>query len=168
MCQNNHDLIYNTNKAIPYYRLDHEFRPYLRSQWRACYLENEIKINNSLSQFRSASNYTCYLYSLYLAKNNKRQTSHLKLGYLASNANNNTINKVLTYADMLCVNDTADENNIYQNKLLRQYFKSKFGRKSNFELNDYTDDIKIESKQLVDNKEKDIRADGQPNTYLYF
>ena len=167
MCQNNHDLIYNTDKAIPYYRLDHEFRPYLRSQWKACYLENEQKIKDSLSQFRSANNYTCYLYSLYLAKNNNQKASSLKLGYLASNANEKAIAKVLSSADMLCINDTADENNIYQNKLLRQYFKLKFNKKSNFELNNYTDEIKIDAIKLEE-KKKDIRADGRSDSYLYF
>lgn len=170
MCQNNHDLIYNTKHSIPYLRLDHEFRPYLKSYWKQCYEQNKLQINNSLSMFRTANNYTCYLYSLYLNKQGKRKASSLKLGYLSSNSNDTVIKTTLQEANMLCINDTADENNIYKNELLRKYFKLKFNSKSSYELTDYVDPINVDHTIILDlsQNKKDTRADGRPNTYLYF
>jgi len=167
MCQNNHDLIYKTTKAIPYFRLDHEFRPYLKSLWTACFNENKQNIYNSLSRFRETKNYTCYLYSLYLLKHNKQAASNLKLGYLASNASTKTINNVLHSANMLCVNDTADGTNIYENESLRKQFKLNFNFKSKYELNDYQDTVEVKPNEVI-SKQANSRADGQSNYYLYF
>ena len=157
MCQNNHDLIYGTNKALPYLRLDHEFRPYLRSAWTECFNLHKKDIYASLSQFRADKNLTCYLYSLYLDKTAKREASTLKLGYLDSYANNTKIMKVLTDKNMLCLNDVSSEINIYENTLIRQQFKAKFSKKSIYELNDCKE-LAVNSSTLVSNSYANTQA----------
>ncbi len=162
MCQNNYDLIYGTNKAIPYARLDHEFRPYIKSKMQECYKTYKNQIEKSISAFREPKNLTVYLYSLYLLKNNLQKNSPLKIGYLCSKSDSNTLTYNFSTKDTICLNDTSNTINIYTNKVIRSFFWSQFSSKSKYELYD-TNNLK-EILKKIDNK----KADGRPDTYLYF
>lgn len=155
-CQNNHDLIFNTTGAVPYLRLRHEFRPYLKSEMQKCFNEHKTAILNSISRFREPKNMTCYLFSLDLAKKNLRGDSTIINGYLTTNFN--TVSATLARLDMVCINDTDESINPYTNPDLIAAFKELFSEQCKYEINSY------EFKILAKNK----LADGKPNTYLYF
>ena len=68
----------------------------------------------------------------------------------------------------ICLNDTSNTTNIYVNKTVCSFFWQQFSTKSKYELYD-TDNLQ-ETATLIpkEEKKKDIHADGQANTYLYF
>ena len=119
MCQNNHDLIFGTKKACPYLRLDHEFRPYLRSKMKDCYLKYEKQILNSITQFRDKKNLTVYLFSLYLAKNKLQTKSTVINKYLCSTSKMIDIKNCFETADVICINDTDSTIDIYSTPEVR-------------------------------------------------
>ena len=116
-------------------------------------------IKNSITQFRDPKNYNCYLYSLYQAKLNLVTASTLRSDCLSA-FNLGRLNA----ANVACINDTKPEINIYNDPNLVQWFLIKFKSRSIYELNDFQPIIK-KQKEVA---KKDIRADGQANTYLYF
>lgn len=160
MCQNNHDLIFGTKKAIPYIRLDHEFRPYLKSVMARDYNIYKREIAQSISQFRSAKNLTVFLFSLSLLKNKLQEQTELSIGYLSSTSSEQNIRLKLNNSDTVCLNDTAAEVDIYSNAYIRYFFYSNFNHKSKYELfADHTLTAKNPDQQ---------KSYGQANTYLYF
>lgn len=163
MCYNNYHLIYNKPSNI-YARCDHEFRPYIKSKMIECFNLYKQQIYDSISQFRSNKNLTCFLFNIYLAKIGLTVNSPLSAGYLGSNDTN--IQKNLT-KNYICLNDTDPNKNIYANKEIRAYFYSKFTTKSKYELFDTSSLIEKYSSQTKNNS--DIRADGsKAGYYLYF
>ena len=136
MCQNNHDLVYETNKAIPYYRLDHEFRPYLKSRMVEFYNAHEEAIRNSITRFRDKKNLTVFMFSLDLIKNSLQEKTTLKNEYLWDGASRDIITSRLNDNDVICLNDTSDKNNIYDNAHIRAFFNLRFNAKSQYELFD--------------------------------
>ncbi len=141
MCQNNHDLIYNTNNAIPYLRLDHEFRPYIKSKMLEVYNKYKINLFQSISQFRESKNLTIYLFSLYLIKNNLQKNTHVNALYLWSEANGKEISSRLAKGDSICINDTSSEIDIYNKYEIKEFFYKKFNFKSDFEITNWTDTL---------------------------
>ena len=135
MCQNNSDLIYGTKKAVPFWKLGHEFRPYFKSKYKECFIKYKKEILSSISQFRSEKNLTCYLFSLYLDKINKRTSSSLVNKVISSGYNSNltVIRERLNSADMLCLNDTREEVNIYSNQEINKWFEQNFSHYSIYE-----------------------------------
>ena len=164
MCQNNHDLIFNTKNAIPYLIPDHSFRPYLKSQYKTCYEKYQAKIKNSITQFRDSKNLTCYLFSLYLKLINKYNNNGIKEAIASSTTKN--ITSLLESKDTVCINDTEASINIYADNDLRYWFKNKFDQKSSYETTDLPTNFCTTPKPKE--KDKDIRADGYSNCYLYF
>jgi len=151
MCQNNNDLIFNKKNSIPYLRLGHEFRPYLKSKWAECYNNYEKDILDSLSQFRESKNLTCYLYSLYLYKINLQENSNLLVGYLSSYSGDISINRVLNNFDTICINDTDSSIDIYKNKVLNKWFHENFPYCSKYEKG-YNPKLKNKPKSKHKNK----------------
>ena len=143
MCSNNYNLIYNTNSKL-YRRCDHEFRPYIKSKMIECFNLYKQQIYNSISQFRSNKNLTCFLFNLYLEKINLTAKSSLSPGYLGSN--DAAILKNLS-KNYVCLNDTNPNKDIYANKEIRLYFYSKFSSKCKYELNDTQTLREIETKK---------------------
>lgn len=126
MCQNNHDLIFKTVKAKPFLRLDHEFRPYLKTKMIECFELHKSKILNSCTRFRESKNLTVYLFSLFLIKNQLQQKGYLNLGYIWSECGNNFLRKILNTKDTVCLNDTSPEIDLCANILVKTYFKNNF------------------------------------------
>lgn len=162
MCQNNHDLVFNTHHAIPYFRLDHEFRPYSRTELKNCFECYQTKIYESISQFRSAKNLTCFLFNLFMLKNNTAVKANLDESYICSTYSEAEIKKRLDKS-IVCLNDTSETIDIYQLPVVTTYFKQNFTNKSKYELNDF---VKVNNAGSTPTK--NTRADGQANTYLYF
>ena len=136
MCQKNHDLIYGTKNSLPYYRLDHEFRPYLKSRMIEVFNEHKDAILNSISRFRSTKNLTVFLFSLDLIKNSLQEKTTLKNEYLWYEASKELIMSRLNDNDVICLNDTSDKINIYENSHIKAFFNLRFNAKSKYELYD--------------------------------
>lgn len=135
MCQKNHDLIYGTKNSLPYYRLDHEFRPYLKSRMIEVFNAHKDAILNSISRFRSKKNLTVFLFSLDLIKNSLQGKTTLKNDYLWDGASRELIINRLNDSDVICLNDTSDVINIYENEDIKDFFNSRFKNTSKYELN---------------------------------
>lgn len=162
MCQNNHDVIYNTKNAIPFKRLGHEFRPYLKSQMWKCYNKNIDKIFNSISMFRASKNLTCYLYSLDLQKNGYQQNSNLKRGSITATTKSSELVNIFKNNAMIVINDNDANTDINKSNNLQWLLYTEYTNKSKYELFD------LKNKPTNPNTQKNITAYGQPNTYLYF
>lgn len=137
MCQNNHDLIFETHHAVPYLRLDHEFRPYSRSELKNCFEKYSKQIYKSISQFRSPKNLTCFLFNLFMFKNNTAIKAELDEGYICSTYSEADIKKKLNKS-IVCLNDTSESINIYELPVIKEYFKTKYSVKSKYETNSIT------------------------------
>lgn len=156
MCRNNHDVIFGTHNIERFMRLDHEFRPYLKSQMAACFLEHRAAIENSISRFRAPKNLTCFLFSLYLVKKQYQLPTDLKFGYLCDTSGKMSIKTNLT-KDQIVLNDT-DKNQIWSNPLIIDFFKTNFDAVSKYEV----------TKWHLPQLQLDARADGRSGCYLYF
>jgi hypothetical protein len=128
-----------------------------------CFNLNKQAIYDSISQFRSNKNLTCFLFNLYLEKINLTTKSTLSAGYIGSSDKyvTSSLNK-----DYVCLNDTDPTKNIYNNKEIRSYFYSKFPNKSNYEINNTNSLFETYTKPA--NNRADGRADGKADCYLYF
>ncbi len=159
MCQNNHDIIFESNKAIPYLRLDHEFRPYIRSEIKKCYKENESEILSSISQFRCSKNLTCFLFNLYMFNNNNAIKSKLDEAYIGSDYNDNQIKEGLKKS-IVCLNDTSNKINIYDKQIIKEFFKNNFYNKSKYETDNWSDNVNKKSVNIkIIPKNKNVRSD---------
>lgn len=176
MCKNNHMEIFNKLLANDsFYRLDHEFRPYIKSQMTECFNSHKQKIYNSCTQFRSKANMTIFLYSLYAHKNNTRLNSNLKNIYQCSTSTNESIKNMANTCHCLCINDTDAAIDKETDPEIIKMFYDKFNTQSKYELTtfDFITHVKKcaqeQSKSRVDKlrKLKDYCA-GRAETFLYF
>ena len=161
-CSNNYKLLFGETQN--YLHLDHEIRPLYKSKIIECYNKYKKEIDKSISQFRTNKNYNIYLYSLYLIKNNLQANSLLKENYIDNKSSKENFKLLDTYnKPVLCINDTSEEENIYENKYLIWEFYQRFPNKSKYELYD------MNKKPVKPEVEKSkSKADGQSNCYLYF
>lgn len=152
-CFNNNKLLYNIGYGAPFYRLGHIFRPYLKSKMIECYNQYKDEINNSITRFRDKKNYNCYIYSLYLFKNNLQEPSYLKYIYIGSENSHQLMNIKAT--NMVCVNDCALDSNIYASNKLQTIFYNQLPQQSKYELNDFstTRKNKFSKSSIMDRKE---------------
>lgn len=139
-CTNAFKTIYNNDNFI---RPDHEAKPYYKSVVKECYFKFEKMIKNSITQFRDAKNYNCYLYSLYQKKKELVIKSDIIFKYLKYYDKN-----ILDKADTVCINDADVNRSIYDNSLLIDYFIKKYPNKSRYELNN---NLKFETYDLNNN-----------------
>ena len=126
-CQNCFDLIFKG--ARKFTCADHELKPYITSAIKRCYFENKKKIDKSITQFRNSKNYNCFIYSLYQLQMNLVQRAEIKSCYTSTYSL-----RLLTYADVLCINDTSNLNNVYENIELKKWFTERFPKKCKYEL----------------------------------
>ena len=159
-CYNNYKLIYD-DSSDSYLYVDHIFRPMLLSKVKECFNLYRTEIENSITRFRDAKNFNCYIYMLYQYKNGFRLESSVKT---LSNATNYVgkskvlLNKLLEY-DTICLNDISSKNVYVDNELLN-LFNNIYGADSKFELTHYAP-----KKQATNER----RADGsRADAYLYF
>lgn len=163
MCQNNHDVIFGTVKAMPYLRCDHEFRAYLKSDMKQCFDEYAERISNSVTMFRDAKNLTVFLFSLHLYRNKLTFPIKASCGYLCGESSDRDIYKRLR-CDMICLNDTSENNNVCDSPWVIKKFHAEFGKRCKYENND----SKLLDKAYAEVLAKERKAYGKRDTYLYF
>mgnify|MGYP003329378471 CR=1 FL=1 len=117
--------------------MSHMIRPYLRSMMEECYHIYEARILNSITRFRSEKNFNVYLYDHYNIINKKqRPRLYINYRYLQSRSPNDMIKSTLTdnSVNMICINDTSDLIDIYNNYYIRDYFSRKYKTISDYEI----------------------------------
>lgn len=158
-CNNALTTIYSSDAS--FIRPDHEAKPYRKSSIKNCFILHNQKILDSITRFRDAKNYNCYLYSLYQLKSGLINTASIKSCCL------NAFNRLaLDSNTTVCLNDANPAESIYDDNNLRGWFLAKFPNKSKFELNDLPTNFYKNYKK--ESNHKDVRADGRPDSYLYF
>lgn len=157
-CLNCHTRIYGKPTQHFFWKLKHIFRPYLKSEMLNCYIKYKQDIHKSISQFREAKNFNCYLYSLDLDVKGRRLNSVLTTSDTGSNATNKGKAASLLNYDTVCINDSFDAN-IYSDDDLNITFQEYFPSKSKYELTDYQYKSKRAYQQVYI---------GNKKVYLYF
>ena len=166
-CDNANKLIYGSLDNFK--RPDHSFKAYLKSDLQKCYKEHSTEILKSISKFREATNYNCFIYNLYQDLKKHTIAGEIDCSYLDS------FNKhILDASEMVCINDTKPEYDIYKNVDLNCWFITRFNEKSKYELIDITNKASyintLPATILPDSKPAAQKANNfyRPNTYLYF
>ena len=114
----------------------HTIFPYLKSVLQKAFEEYKPQLLDSISTFRSEKNINHMFYSHYLIKNHYQEAINNIIVNLCINSNtsSNDISLILGRADIVAIQDTASEPNIYENYTLNQFFSRKFSKKSKYEI----------------------------------
>jgi len=145
---NANNLIFKNVVTYKYY--EHAFRPFLKSEMSECFNRNKIDILNSISTFRQEKNINCYVWLNDLIQKNKQQKSTIIQGTLQSNSSDKLIKERLNSRDSICINDTNEDINIYENKELKIWFSNNFPYASKYEI-DYDEKKKNKFRQKINN-----------------
>lgn len=150
---NSHNIIFN-DSSLGYYIHDHSMRPFLKSKCIECFNKYKDEILESCTKFRDEKNFNIYLYDNYLIKNtNYCRTEAMtlnictkKLSILKQNLDclSSSIYKFMN----IC--DNASEINIYENKLLVNYFQIRYPKLSKYEVEYINVNIKVSDNDLKD------------------
>lgn len=168
---------------IGYYMApEHGFAAYTKELVHTFNKQHYQELYNSCTQFREPHNMNIYFYADYLWANKKLEDSPIKFKYIWNKCSAKDIKEFFKTARVVCLNDTDLEQNPETIKLINDLFEQKFPAKSVYEIG--TTKTKLNSPELfklakkeikystsskkINIENKDIRADGQANTYLYF
>ena len=121
----------------------HNLRPYLKSEMADCFHNHEKAIKKSISRFREDKNFNVFLFTFDLMKkdkliNERRVTfssCYLEkipgiLKYIAAK-----------YKTVICIQDTDETQNIYDNAALYKVFKDMFPKKCKYEDPNIASDV---------------------------
>jgi hypothetical protein len=139
---NTYALIYNANKEEimktgQVISVSHIARPYLKSEMINCFNQHKDDILNSISKFREEKNLNVFLFDHYIIKNNKQL---YRVGIIGKTINSkssvSTINSILNSikTNIVCIQDTAYDIDIYKNPTIVTYFIQNYIKVSKYEL----------------------------------
>lgn len=140
-CANSQDLVRTDNttsvKLGYIYKNYHSVCPLLKSVCKKIHIDNEIKIYNSISQFREAKNINQYVYSYYMYFNNMYTDKLWDCKYTSFSDNTQEeIYKMIKNQSqkILCINDAGYKGKLTYTKLLfKSAFQYIFPNKSKYE-----------------------------------
>ena len=140
-CANSQDLVSNEITSAQrgfIYKNYHSVVPMLKSVCKKVHIDNEIKIYNSISQFREKKNINQYVYMYYMYFNNMYNNKNWDCRY--TSFSDNTQEEIFSFIHhqkqkVLCINDAGYKGNINYTKLLfKSAFQSILPEKSKFEI----------------------------------
>ena len=138
-CLNSYNLAYNKNlkeesMILPAFK--HDLRPYIRSEMEAHFKANEKEILSKLSSFRENKNINVYYFSHCLIRDGLQEPRiDIKSRLINSNTSDVDGKMILNSGcNILAINDTDPNINIYEKFYLNNYFHNNFTFKSKYEL----------------------------------
>lgn len=139
---NTYALIYNANKEEIFssgkvVSVSHGARPYLKSEMINCFNQHKDDILNSISKFREEKNLNVFLFDHYIIKHNKQLYREGIIGKtINSKSSVSTINSILNSSktNIVCIQDTAYDIDIYKNPTIVTYFIQNYIKVSKYEL----------------------------------
>jgi|GEM_PF-2655323 len=146
---NTYSLIYGSNKEEimkmgQVISVSHLARPYLKSEMINCFNQHKDDILNSISKFREEKNLNVFLFDHYIIKNNKQLYREGIIGNtINSKSSVSTINSILNSSktNIVCIQDTAYDIDIYKNPTIVTYFIQNYIKVSKYELGYKQQDI---------------------------
>lgn len=168
---NSYNLGTGLSETTYYICPKHSIACYLRKDMEAFDKKYEKEILASCTRFRAENNLNIYMYAMYMKTMEHTTASKVNFQYMCTTSNFKDLEDIYKKnIQVICLNDTSETENIYQNKDLLKFFNRYYPNACKYEL-DYDLVGKNKSSQPKVEKieiKKDIRADGQSNTYLYF
>lgn len=128
------DTVINEMSVIP--ALSHRMRPYIKSVVQKAFDVNKEKILSSITSFRDYKNINVYYFDHFIIRE-RRQAScdNLNNACINSDTSSQQILTVLTSTvNMVCLQDTDEDKDIYSNYTIRNAFAAKFKDKSKYEV----------------------------------
>jgi hypothetical protein len=114
----------------------HTIRPYFKSLFAECCTKYSDKINRTLSRFRTPMNYNPYIVDFYQCEVGRayRQKA-IKNVCIYNNASNDELSTLLQQnSDTICIIDRYPDIDIFENRILIDFFESKFPKASKYEI----------------------------------
>lgn len=139
---NTYALIYNANKEEIFssgkvVSVSHGARPYLKSEIINCFNQYKDAILSSISNFREEKNLNVFLFDHYLIKKGKQlYREGITSNTISSKSSSSNINLILcnNKINIICIQDTLYDVNIYKDPNLLTYFIQNYSKISKYEL----------------------------------